>query len=179
MLSRPLARLRRFGRVRYPSPVEIALVKDDDLSIVTLKGRGEYQDREKLRDYLDLLQKNEGLLLIVDLTKAEFVPASLLGILTNKGEEFVNAGGRVMFVVAEDSDFSPLVDVAHLQRFFATAPTVDEASRRIRVEDVEEKSVKALIRRAKPTPPPLPDVETPESSETHEADEAPRRPPDA
>jgi anti-anti-sigma factor len=137
--------------------MEISLQKDDDLCIVALKGKGAYEDRTKLRDYLDLLLENDALLLVVDLTAAEFVPASLLGVLTQKGDEFVQRGGRIMFVVDEARAFSPLVSVDHLKRFFQTAATVEEASRLIRVEAVEKESLRALIRRARPTPPPMTD----------------------
>ncbi|MFN7974324.1 MAG: hypothetical protein U0166_18580 [Acidobacteriota bacterium] len=135
--------------------MDISLQKDDDLSVITLKGRGDYQDREKLRDYLNLLLANDALLLVVDLSVADFVSASLLGILTQKADQFVERGGRIMFVINPERRFSPLVSVDHLKKFFATALSVEEASRSIRAEVVEKESVRALIRRAKPTPPPL------------------------
>lgn len=135
--------------------MEISLNKDDDLSIVTLRGKGVHQDGTKLRDYLDLLFQNDALFLVVDLTPADDLPASILGILTKKGEELVERGGKIMFVVDEARSFSPLVSVAHMKKFFPTATSVEEASSRIRIETVERESLQALIRRARPTPPAL------------------------
>lgn len=164
MLAHPLRPSGPPASVCYAKFMEISLLKDDDLSVVALKGRGSYEDRTKLRDYLDLLQQNDAHLVVIDLSSAEFVPASILGVLTQKADEFNKAGGRVMFVVHEDQSFSPLVSVEHLKKFFATAPTVAEAALQIRAEVVEEESVHALIRRAKPTPQQLPTLDDQTSS---------------
>ncbi len=143
-------------------------MKDDDLSIVTLKGVGSYEDRRQLQDYLDLLLRNETLLLVIDLTQVEFIPASILGVLTRKGDEFKQRQGRIVFVVDPSKSFSPLVSVDHLNKFFATAATVSEASRTIRTQEVEQESIHALIRRAKPTPPILPELNDKEKTNGRE-----------
>ncbi len=96
------------------------------VSIMKLSGELRSGDESRLSDELGRITESESHQLIVDLAEVRFISSAGLGALVSMAARANTLGGRV--ILAGASPFvQGVLDTTHLDRFFESAASVDDA----------------------------------------------------